>query len=295
MNYNNAIKLLNSNKEKLIQKAFKLEKEFYQTKYKDNQINFSKRDYMDSYLERKSKKTSTNKFKFNSISSKNNSIFKKLNLSKEKEINQNEEEKIYDYNHTKRDTKSYPNTNKNNVENQNKKISIEFNNNTIHNLGRYTPNNIYFNYMKNIKNRSSKNKLTQSSTKEEYNNYVKQNIKERSKQLADSLASLNNYFEYQPLRNINSEIPDLNINPINLKRVAIVNAIKKNLFSFDDDDLLLHNVKKLKKEIRDVELKFYLNERLDKNYNLSFVKNNVRRSTLEKLNILKNSRFGVPC
>ena len=74
-----------------------------------------------------------------------------------------------------------------------------------------------------------------------------------------------------------------------------MNEIRKNLYSFDDDDLLIHNINKLKEEIRDAELKYYSIEKHNNNYHLSFVKNNVRRSTLEKANAIKNPRFGVPC
>ena len=74
-----------------------------------------------------------------------------------------------------------------------------------------------------------------------------------------------------------------------------MNGIKKNLFPYDDDDLLQYNINKLKEELRDVELKYYSIEKKNNNYHLSFIKNNVRRTTLEKANAIKNTRFGVPC
>ena len=117
----------------------------------------------------------------------------------------------------------------------------------------------------------------------------------RAKQFADSLASLNYYFEYQPLRFINSDNPDLNVNPINLKRVAKVNEINKNLYAYDDDDLLLHNVKKLKEKLKDVELEYYSIDKYETKYKLSFLKKDVRRKTIEKINAIKNPKFGIPC
>ncbi len=94
---------------------------------------------------------------------------------------------------------------------------------------------------------------------------------------------------------MNSDIPNLNVNTNNLKRVTKVKGIMKNLFSYDDDDLLIHNVKKLKKELRDVELQYYSIDKHIKNYHLSFLKNNIKRTTIEKVSAIKNPRFGFPC
>ena len=292
LNYDNAIKYLNSNQEKQILKALELEKEFYKTKYNENEFTSKKRDFMDNYIERKSKRVSTKKYEVNSFPSKNNKN-NKLSFSKEKE-NQKEEEKIFDYNHNNKGISSHSNSKKSSLVHQIKNDSNESNNN-INNLGRYTTNNLYLNYIKNIRQKANKIKSFNNSAKEEYNKYVKKTIKERSKQLADSLASLNSYFEYQPLNYINSDIPEANINPINLRRIIKVKSINKNLFSYDDDDLLLYNVKKLKEELRDIELKFYVCDKLNKKYHLSFLKDNVKRTTLSKINSIKNPRFGIPC
>ena len=120
-------------------------------------------------------------------------------------------------------------------------------------------------------------------------------MKERAKQFADSLASINSYFEYQPLLDMNSDMPHLNINTTNLRRVIKVNNIKKNLYSLEDDDLLIKNVKKLKDKIREAEMDYYTVDGIKKNYNLSFLKNEVKRKTIAKLNHMKNPHFGVPC
>ena len=165
----------------------------------------------------------------------------------------------------------------------------------IQNLEKIKENNIYLNYMKNIYERRNKKGSKNISPKEEYKNYVRKTLKERAKQFADSLFSINNFDEYQPLRDIKTNMAHLNINDINLKRVVKVNEIKKNLYSPDDDVLLLHNVNKLKEQLRDVELEYYSVDKYNKKYNLSFIKNDVKRKTIEKLNAIKNSRFGIPC
>ena len=220
-----------------------------------------------------------------------------MNFSKEKFFNSQEEEKLFERSHTKRGSLSYSNANKNLFLTPNNQTNkSDFNNNKENKTkSKFKTNNLFLNYMKNVKKRKNNFYPKDISLKKEYKNYIKNSIKERSKQLADSLASINNYYEYQPLKDMNSFMPNLNINTINLKRVVKVNGILKNLFSYDDDDLLMHNVKKLKKELRDVELQYYSIDKHMKNYHLSFLKNNVKRATIEKVNAIKNPRFGVPC
>ena len=295
MNYNNAMSFLSTNQEKQIKKAYKLEKEFYKNKYQKHDSNYKKKDYIDGYFERKYRRKHSTKIELNSTSSKNNNNI--LTFTKDKYFNNKEEEKIFEHNHNNEDNYSYSHTNKYNLFSPNrKKIKQGSSYSSINkNDKTYISNNLYLNYMTNLRNRRSNAIKIKDPVKEEYNNYVKNCIKERAKQLADSLASINHYFEYQPLKNMNSDMPNLNINQINLKRVVKVNGIRKNLFSYDDDDLLLHNINKLKEELRDVELKYYSIEKYNNNYHLSFVKNNVKRSTLEKANAIKNTRFGVPC
>ena len=294
LNYDNAVKYLNTNQENQIKKAYQLEKDFYKTKFKNKEINYQKQDYMADYIGRKNKKTLTNNFKFNSFSSKNND--NQLNFNKGKIFNSQEEEKLFVHSHTKRGSLSYSNANKNNLFLTPKQTNKSDNNNKgIKTMSKFTTNNLFLNYMKNAKKRRINFYPIDISAKKEYKNYIKRTIKERSKQLADSLASINNYYEYQPLKDMNSDMPNFNVNTTNLKRVVKVNGILKNLFSYDDDDLLIHNVKKLKKELRDIELQYYSIDKHMKNYHLSFLKNNVKRTTIEKVNAIKNPRFGVPC
>jgi len=164
-------------------------------------------------------------------------------------------------------------------------------------------NNIYLNYINSTKPNKNNNKYQSFNDperelmdiKEDYQKYVKKVIKERSKQLADSLAGINSYFEYQPLVDMNSDMPHLNINTTNLKRVIKINNIKKNLYSLDDDDLLTQNIKKLKDEIREAEIRYYTVDGSKKKYHLSFLKDEVKPQTINKLNYMKNPHFGVPC
>lgn len=296
MNYNNALNFLNTNQEKQIKKAYQLEKEFYKSKYHEQSLNFKKKDYIMGYTERKNKRKSTHKLELNSFSSKYNNNL--LSFSKDKSFNNKEEEKIFDYNHKHEGNNSYSNANKHSLFSPSHKKSSTDTNVKSNNKNdiKSTPNNLYLNYMTNYRQRKSNIIHVYNPAKEEYNNYVKNCIKERAKHLADSFVSINHYFEYQPLKDLNSDMPHLNINPINLKRVVKVNEILKNLYSYDDDDLLIHNINKLKEELRDVELKYYsIEKHNNNNYHLSFVKNNVRRTTIEKANAIKNTRFGVPC
>ena len=84
-----------------------------------------------------------------------------------------------------------------------------------------------------------------------------------------------------------------NLNMNNLRRIIQVNSIKKNLYSIEDDDLLIKNTKKLKEEIRKTENSFYTV--FKGKYTLDFLKGKVKPSTIQRLNIMKNSHFGIPC
>ena len=65
LNYDNALKFLNTNQENQIKKAYRLEKEFYKTKFKNKEINYKKQDYITDYIGRKNKRILTSKFQFN--------------------------------------------------------------------------------------------------------------------------------------------------------------------------------------------------------------------------------------
>ena len=292
LNYNNAIQLITNNQERQIKKAYQLEREFYKTKYNESDFTNKENDYMDNYMERKRNRTSTHKFGLNTFSSKLNKF--RFSYAQEEDFNENNDEKIFDYAYINKESRSYSHSNKKELL-SNRKISNDANKKESQNLEKLKNNNIYLNYMRNIYEKRRKKNSIIISSKEDYKNYVRKTLKDRAKEFADSLFSINNYYEYQPLIDIKTDMAHLNVNDINLKRVIKVNEIRKNLFSSDDDDLLIHNVNKLKEQLRDVELQYYSIDRYNKKYNLSFVKNNVKRKTIEKLNSFKNPRFGVPC
>ena len=287
LNYDNALKLINRNQEKQIQKALELEKEFYMHKYNENINEFKNRDYLDGYIERKNKKPSTKKLTIYSFSSKENKNM--MNLSKEKNIKSKGEEK-----RNEKENKSYTIRIKKGLLSSNQNIKSEFINTKSKNNNKLISNNLYLNYVKKFKKKKTSIQYEDLSTKKEYENYTQKSIRERSRLFADSISSINHYFEYQPLRNIKSDVPSHNINMINLKRVIKLNQIKKNLVYFDDDDLLQYNIKKLKDDLREVELNFYSIDKTEKKYHLSFLKNKIKPQTINKVNAIKNPRFGIP-
>ena len=93
---------------------------------------------------------------------------------------------------------------------------------------------------------------------------------------------------------MNSDMPHLNINSTNLKRIIKINNIKKTLYNLDDDELLTQNIKKLKDKVRESQMEFYQVDKTKKNY-LSFLKNKVKLKTIAKVNHMKNPLFGIPC
>ena len=229
------------------------------------------------------------------------------NLNISNLFNKTESNKIYENNNNNliknKASKSLHNSNKkklsiNSIVNENKP-NTNTNNKDRNNIFR---TNKYLNYIYNTNNKGpnkyksiDKSEKELLDSKEEYKKYIRNAMKERSKQFADSLASINSYFEYQPLIDMNSDMPHLNINTTNLKRVIKVNTIKKNLYSMEDDDLLTQNVKKLKDKIREVEMEYYSVDGNKRRYNLSFLKHELKRQTIAKLNHMKNPHFGVPC
>ena len=351
INYDNAIKLLESKKEKRIQKALELEKEFYKNKNSENiQTLYDKRNSVEEPKKRKSKKPPTtvskklneklkllspqirqgnknrlNKYSFNSLSiiklkdihnNKNNNTNNNTNNTNNNSnnnishlFNKTQTNKIYDNNNLfqSKISKSHKNTNKKKLSDKslsNSKRKNKDNKENKSNNKNYNDiyaNNIYLNYINSTKSKKYTHKTIDKTerllldSKENYKKFIKNVIKERSKQFADSFAEINSYFEYQPLIDMNSDMPHLNINTTNLKRVIKVNNIKKNLYSLDDDDLLTQNVKKLKDKVREAEMEFYTVDGHKKRYNLSFVKNAVRPQTIAKLNHMKNPHFGIPC
>ena len=280
-----------SNKDNFFNKTYLSKINEKKTNQISKSFNFSNKKILSNTISNQNSNTINNNY-LNNNTIKNLNNKKISNSNKINNFNTNNNPKIIYNNNV-----SNFNINKDNY--NKKKVSI---NNTISNINNYYNKNIYLNYINNTKilgnndykpiNRTEKKLL---DSREEYKKFVRDTIKERSKLLADSMASINNYYEYQPLADTNSDMPQLNINTTNLKRVIKVNNIKKNLFSIDDDVLLLNNIKKLKDEVRDAEIQYYTVDGNKKQYNLSFVKNDVKAKTILKLNMMKKSHFGIPC
>ena len=218
----------------------------------NNKNNYFNKTYLSKINEKNEKKTyklsksfnySNKKILTNTVSNQNSNIINNNKIKNLNNININYNNKINNFrsntntNIINKNNNNVSNFNINNDNNTNKNaVSI---NASINSINNYYNKNIYLNYINNTKilgnndykpiNKTEKKLL---DSREEYKKFVKDTIKERSKLLADSLASINNYYEYQPMADTNSDMPQLNINTTNLKRVIKVNNIKKNLFSY---------------------------------------------------------------
>ena len=168
-------------------------------------------------------------------------------------------------------------------------------------FSKYFKNNIYYNksdYKNNLNNELMNKRLrtVQSEKifeerKKNYEKYLRRKFKNKAKIFADSLYDIRD-MPVKLTRKKNA-MNTFNLNMNNLRRIIQVNSIKKNLYSIEDDDLLIKNTKKLREEIRKTENSFYTV--FKGKYTLDFLKGKVKPSTIQKLNIMKNSHFGIPC
>ena len=168
-------------------------------------------------------------------------------------------------------------------------------------FSKYFKNNIYYkssDYKSNVNNNLENKKLrtVQSEkifeeSKKNYEKYLRRKFKNKAKIFADSLYDIRDL----PVKLTRKKkgMNTFNLNMNNLRRIIQVNSIKKNLYSIEDDDLLIKNTKKLREEIRKTENSFYTV--FKGKYTLDFLKGKVKPSTIQKLNIMKNSHFGIPC
>ena len=167
-------------------------------------------------------------------------------------------------------------------------------------FNKYFKNNIYYNnfeHKNNLNNLDNKRLRTVQSekifeeSKKNYEKYLRRKFRNKAKIFADSLYDIRDL--PVKLSKKKNAMNTFNLNMNNLRRIIQVNSIKKNLYSIEDDDLLIKNTKKLKEEIRKTENSFY--SVFKGKYTLDFLKGKVRPSTIQKLNIMKNSHFGIPC
>ena len=167
-------------------------------------------------------------------------------------------------------------------------------------LNKYLKNNLFYNNNLNYKNTLVNNRLktVQSEkilieTKKNFEKFLKKKFKNKAKIFADTLYDIKDLPNKESKKKIEPNYFHLNMN--NLRRIIQVNSIKKNLYSIEeDDDLLIKNTKKLKEEIRKTENSFYTLFKGSK-HTLDFLKGKVKPSTIQKLSIMKNSHFGIPC
>ena len=274
--YNNAMKIGEINDEKNIKMAFDLEKKFYQKKYnilKD--INFNQ-DIINKIKQLHGASR-------NSFVARNKEQLIENALKKHKTsviFNSNDNEKKYDDKYLK---KLYVINNISPMK-------------TKSNEGNF---NIYNNYIRlnkchktEISNDIIDNeKLMQKFKKAHISKEIKK-IKQRSSDYVNSFYEINNY----PYEEFDISNPNDNkgvVSRHNLTRAIKVNTINKYLYNLEDDDLLLHNPKKLKEEIMKVQIECNQNN-YKTNYNFSFLRKKLRKETIIKFNHIKDSRFGFP-
>ena len=118
-------------------------------------------------------------------------------------------------------------------------------------------------------------------------------IKEKSKDLANSILEIN-YLPYQPLEKTDNNCSFIKINKNNLSRAIKINTINKYIYNIEDEDLLVHNPKKLKEELLKTHMKFYKIS-FKKKFNLNFLRKKLKPETIRKFAYIKDSYFGVPC
>ena len=185
-----------------------------------------------------------------------------------------------------------------NINNSKPKSKINIDDDTENEV-QYFKTNLFHNnsnYSNSISNKILKTVQSEkifSERKKSFEKYLKKKLKNKAKIFADSLYGIKD-FPTKVLRKKNASYL-LNFNINNLRRIVKVNSIKKNSYSIEDDDLLIKNLKKLREEIRKTENDFYTVFKGKKNYKLIFLKDKVKPSTLQKLKIMKNSHFGLPC
>ena len=185
-----------------------------------------------------------------------------------------------------------------------KNIEVDTDTDDTHQSQNFHRNNLFYTNYKYNSNKNNNNnnimnrrlKTVQSEkkfeeSKKHYEKYLRKKFRKKAKIFADSLYDIRDLPE--KIRKKRNELNYFHLNMKNLRRIIQVNSIKKNLYSIEDDDLLIKNTKKLREEIRKTENNFYTV--FKGKYTLDFLKGKVRPSTIQKLNIMKNSHFGIPC
>ena len=275
--YNDAMKIGEIHEEKNFKLALKMEQKFYQNKFnilknqnvKDIKNNINKIKQMHGYF-RKSH-FSRNTFKMSNTPAKKskNSI---LNTFTNNDKNDNSNLKLL------------PEINKTPIKKpKSDEINLNLYNNKIKSI---------LSRMKELSINEIKNEQVLKNFMKIHNSKARKAIKQRSKDLTDSIYEINDY-PYEKLSSSYSKENVGNINMHNLARARKINIINKYLYNLEDDDLLIHNPKKLREEIKKVQNACNKTD-YKANYNYSFLRKKLKLETIRKFNCIKDSQFGFP-
>ena len=318
MKYEDAIKVLEEAEKFYIKRAVETEKKFY--KAKNNQLKIRLKD---KGIENNEEKDEENKVEKKIIPS----LFKKSvkNLSEERK------EKKRENTVNLKDEKILSNLNlvislKKNKNERNSEIFDQDNNKSINKLILYEKsekhrNSINKSFQKKINftsdnnylykiERNKEKKLKINTSEIVFNQNIDLNllmplfykihkknrlnrIKEKSKDYANSILEINSS-PYQPMKKTNSNCSFIEINRNNLSRAIKINTINKYLYNIKDEELLVHNPKKLREELLKTHMKFYKIS-FKKKFNHNFLRKQLKPETIRKFAYIKDSYFGVPC
>ena len=276
--YNDAMKIGEINDKKNIRLALEMEQKFYQNKFNI----FEDKNFKVNYKNIINKIRQTHgHFRKSNIFKNNNKIYKSPRRKSQINIANNNilGDKINESN-----SKILNSANKKSPK---KMKSDDINLNLFKNKIRFSKSKL-----NEMSNSNSSNERTMLDVKKIHNLKEKKRIEQRSNDLVNSIYEINNY-PYEELQTSYSrdKVGDINIH--NLSRAIKINIINKYLYNLEDDDLLLHNPKKLKEEIKEVEISCNKNN-YKTNYNYSFLRNKLKKETLRKFKYIKDSRFGYP-
>ena len=266
--YNNAMKVGEINEQRNIKLALDMEKKFYQNKY--NKLkDFNIKDINHQIL---------NKIKQFHVEFRN-SYFDKHKKIVNDSLKKHKTTIIRDLF-----------TKANKIENQ--KINFKHQMINEKNIDLY---NNYIRFNKPHKTEIIDEKNSEKSllrVKKVHDIKEQKKIMQRSSDYANSIYEINNY-PYEEFDTSYSKEEQNFINIHNLTRAIKINTINKYLYNLEDDDLLVHNPKKLKEEVMKIQIECNKNNYQTK-YNMSFLKRDLKKETIRKFNNIKDSKFGVP-
>ena len=265
--YNNAMAIGELHEKKNIKIAFDLEKKFYQNKYKIlKDLNI--KDINQELI---------------------NNIKQLHGSSRNSYIDRNKEIVHKPLKNHKTTIIRVASPKKDKIENQ--KFNLK------HQIVNKNNIDLFNKYIRSIKSRKTEifneNNTEKSliKVKKAHNIKEQKNIKQRSSDFANSIYEIN-YYPYEEFDSFLLENQG-SVNLHNLLRAIKVNSINKYVYNLEDDDLLVHNPKKLKEEIKKTQIECNKNN-YKANYNMSFLRKKLKIETIRRFNNIKDSRFGFP-